>query len=100
MEFFIPICSNNQRPKVPQVLAAFRQNIVLHDLDPRGLYFPRFANLGTKTRTFCYQIEVTHVAARSRGGNGDRGGVSREALVDGDVNERGEPLHEEAYHLV
>jgi len=31
---------------------------------------------------------------------GDRAGISREALVDGDVDECGKPLREEAYHLV
>jgi hypothetical protein len=62
--------------------------------------FPGFAYGRPKRGTFGYQIEGTHGAARSRSGAGHRAGVGGKALVDGDVDKRGEPLREEAYHLV
>ena len=63
--------------------------------------FPRSAYGRTTGGTHGYQIEGTHGAARSNDGDGDRGGgIGREALVDGDVSERGEALREEAHHLV
>jgi hypothetical protein len=62
--------------------------------------FQRYAYGRTARGSFGYEIGGTHGAARSRNGAGGSAGISREALVDGDVDERGEPVREEAHDLV